>query len=399
MTLDDMGLPVMGETVVRDAWGNKYAGGTTERYGYAQREHDPESGLVHMRARMYEPRLGRFTQTDPVLASRATEQYLYGFNNPVSMTDPMGTYPDIGEYVRKAMNLADYAVGQSRIASSRQSEIKFIDRRAAELGSSFLYNATVGWWGAEEMGRYNARRIELKGKTALFNKTMAGDAGFWMHTITAASPQGVGSRVLCGKDYITNEKVEAVDRVYEGAMALLPFGLGRLSRGVGAPIRGAMNAADLEVAAVVAQTESRMATLARTSSAPVTGYTWNQVFAARYGAANVEWMVPELPDKPLTLGVLRTPKGNFDLSSGWSGPAASMPKGSSGFDIVTRTHVEGHAAAFMQKQGIQEGTLYINNPVICPSCDRNLPYMLGPGRTMQVVPRSGLGIPFLGAER
>lgn len=35
-----------------------------------------------------------------------------------------------------------------------------------------------------------------------------------------------------------------------------------------------------------------------------------------------------------------------------------MPKGSPGFDAYTRTHVEGHASAIMQRQGISEGLLY-----------------------------------------
>jgi hypothetical protein len=36
--------------------------------------------------------IGRFTQTDPLLFSRASEHYAYAFNNPLSVTDPMGLY-------------------------------------------------------------------------------------------------------------------------------------------------------------------------------------------------------------------------------------------------------------------------------------------------------------------
>ncbi|MEO0248886.1 MAG: RHS repeat-associated core domain-containing protein [candidate division WOR-3 bacterium] len=56
----------------------------------AHREHDPESGLVHMRARMYEPRVGRFTQMDPVLANRPIKRYEYAANDPVTNKDPRG---------------------------------------------------------------------------------------------------------------------------------------------------------------------------------------------------------------------------------------------------------------------------------------------------------------------
>ncbi len=34
---------------------------------------------------------------------------------------------------------------------------------------------------------------------------------------------------------------------------------------------------------------------------------------------------------------------------------------------LTRTHVEGHAAALMNQQGIMEATVYFNNPTIRPN--------------------------------
>jgi hypothetical protein len=128
------------------------------------------------------------------------------------------------------------------------------------------------------------------------------------------------------------------------------------------------------------------------TTTPMTGYTWNQVFQARYGAAGVAWAAPQLAGEPLTLGVLRTAAGDFELESGWNGYSTLMAKGSPGFDIVTRTHVEGQAAALMEKQGIKEGLLYINNPAVCSSCARNLPYMLGAGRTLEIVLPDGTSV-------
>ena len=131
--------------------------------------------------------------------------------------------------------------------------------------------------------------------------------------------------------------------------------------------------------------------------APVSGYTWNQMLQARYGAANVAWVAPTLADEPLTLGVLRTPAGEFELASGWNGYGGMMPEGAPGFNLWTRTHVEGQAAALMQRQGISEGILYINNPKLCYWCNNNLPYMLQPGRSLQVVLPTGTSIPFAGS--
>jgi len=89
MTLDDGGNTT--ETSVKDAWGVPLAGGSSERYsGVAQREVDTESGLVYMRHRMYDPQLGRFTQTDPILGNRPGKHYAYASNNPIGNIDPMG---------------------------------------------------------------------------------------------------------------------------------------------------------------------------------------------------------------------------------------------------------------------------------------------------------------------
>lgn len=89
-TLDESGAAI--ESLVKDAWGATISGATAEPFaGINQAKIDP-SGLHVLGHRMYDSRIGRFTQTDPLLASRATEHYVYGFNNPVSMIDPMGTY-------------------------------------------------------------------------------------------------------------------------------------------------------------------------------------------------------------------------------------------------------------------------------------------------------------------
>jgi hypothetical protein len=98
-----------------------------------------------------------------------------------------------------------------------------------------------------------------------------------------------------------------------------------------------------------------------------------------------------------TLGLLRTSVGDTTLISGFEGPASAVPTGSAGFDIVTRAHVEGHAAAAMRQQGVAQGTLYLNNPTICPNCVRNLPSMLPSGSNLNVVLPNGTVVPFTGA--
>lgn len=60
----------------------------------SQRERDDESGLMHFRARSYDPRTGRFMQRDPVLLTgpQTVMAYIYAENNPAVLVDPLGLY-------------------------------------------------------------------------------------------------------------------------------------------------------------------------------------------------------------------------------------------------------------------------------------------------------------------
>ena len=98
--------------------------------------------------------------------------------------------------------------------------------------------------------------------------------------------------------------------------------------------------------------------------------------------------IPILPERinptDKTTGVLVAGGEETTLVSGRYGPASQMPPGSSGYDIVSKTHVEGHAAATMVQNSWTEGTLYINN-IPCESCTRNLPRMLPTYTTLRVI--------------
>ncbi|MBE2192568.1 MAG: RHS repeat-associated core domain-containing protein, partial [Anaerolinea sp.] len=64
--------------------------------GFTGEQTDP-LGLVNLRARTYNPRLGAFTSVDPVLGvggSTGWNGYLYANANPANLTDPAGTCVD-----------------------------------------------------------------------------------------------------------------------------------------------------------------------------------------------------------------------------------------------------------------------------------------------------------------
>jgi RHS repeat-associated protein len=90
-----------------------------------------------------------------------------------------------------------------------------------------------------------------------------------------------------------------------------------------------------------------------------------------------------------TTGTLVVDGKEYPVVSGRGGPAASMPNGSPGFNGLTKTHAEGHAAAIMHQIGALSGTLYINNSDgPCPGrtgCDAQLARMLPAGAKLRVV--------------
>jgi hypothetical protein len=100
-----------------------------------------------------------------------------------------------------------------------------------------------------------------------------------------------------------------------------------------------------------------------------------------------------------TQGVLRIAAGDIPLQSAVAGPARYISGGpGSGFDILTRTHVEGHTAALMRQWGLSEATVYINNPVICENCMNNLPRMLPSGGRLTIVTPDGAAITVTGGS-
>jgi len=62
--------------------------------GFTGHEHDPDLGLINMQGRLYDPAIGRFISADPYVQypgwSQGLNRYSYGFNNPMSGSDPTG---------------------------------------------------------------------------------------------------------------------------------------------------------------------------------------------------------------------------------------------------------------------------------------------------------------------
>lgn len=62
----------------------------SEPYRWTAREYDPETGLYFLRARYYDPTIGRFNQEDPAGAEGSRNLYAYVEGSPLQATDPSG---------------------------------------------------------------------------------------------------------------------------------------------------------------------------------------------------------------------------------------------------------------------------------------------------------------------
>ena len=83
-----------------DAWGARINTrdtspvNDTTKQGYTGHEQDDEMGLINMRARIYDPYIGRFLSADPIVPNafdlQSLNRYAYVTNNPLKYVDPSG---------------------------------------------------------------------------------------------------------------------------------------------------------------------------------------------------------------------------------------------------------------------------------------------------------------------
>jgi nucleic acid/nucleotide deaminase of polymorphic system toxin len=110
--------------------------------------------------------------------------------------------------------------------------------------------------------------------------------------------------------------------------------------------------------------------------------------AVAYAATNDD-MLGRLPPYAggKTSGIFDNGGNWTKVTSGYDGPASRIPTGTPGFNLITRAHAEGQAAAIMRDQAIEEATLYVNNAPCLgqQGCDSMLPRMLPEGSELRVV--------------
>jgi RHS repeat-associated protein len=129
-TITDSGGAVVG-TSAFDAFGARTAhtGSADSAIGFTGNWTDPDTGLVHLRARDYDPATGQFLTVDPAVDD-TRQPYAYVGNNPLLLTDPSGL-DAWDDYIGTVWNSS--GLGQS------------VDRVATQINAGTPWYEAVIW--------------------------------------------------------------------------------------------------------------------------------------------------------------------------------------------------------------------------------------------------------------
>jgi len=184
--------------------------------GYGGHEEDPETSLVYMQQRYYEPEAGRFLSTDPVQADGgggSFNRYEYANDNPYRYTDPDGRCPEcIGaavggglELLIQAFNPQDRAAYESAGAALAHGDFRGAWRDAGTQLTEVGISAAAGAVGAGIAGKIGEVAAGLSQSTAA---TVTGKVTVGALTQiggNAAAGAGIGAAAKAADNAITGQ--------------------------------------------------------------------------------------------------------------------------------------------------------------------------------------------------
>ncbi len=131
----------------------------------AGQHHDPDTGLIFLNARYYDPALGLFAQPDWFEVTRrgvGTNRYSYAYNDPVNLRDPGGNaFDDWGMSQKEAdAHNAQKAEAAEKAAESARSNNSLFGRIARAFGA-------VGRAKQEAKDRQSRIGVSVLGRVAI----------------------------------------------------------------------------------------------------------------------------------------------------------------------------------------------------------------------------------------
>ena len=193
--------------------------------GYTGHEMLDAHGIIHMNGRIYDPRLGRFLQADPIVQfpnySQSWNTYSYVLNNPLTYIDPTGYFPVFTAIAIVGLIAANITttiviaavIGTAVLADSLAQGVPLDKAFLAGVSAAALTYASVGTFPKLTQGGFGLNLATAR------------------HVATVAVVGGITSSLQGGK-----------------------FGHGFLSAGVGAAVGGIPGLRGPEVSKIAART-------------------------------------------------------------------------------------------------------------------------------------------------
>ena len=200
-----------------DKFGNDQAGGKqsanaskvlNKYFGYAGEMWDSEAGLQYLRARYYDPEIGRFLTRDSITGvienPLSQNRYTYAWNNPVNYTDPSGHWPEfLDNAVKSAVNFGKKVV---------DSVVDF-GRNAVNKVTSFFTGSSRSQTSASSSGRTSSTTAAGSGRRK--EDEIAHTAN---STVKRATPSvSYGSSVKCHATLAVRDVGDVVNDIWEFA--------------------------------------------------------------------------------------------------------------------------------------------------------------------------------------
>jgi RHS repeat-associated protein len=203
----------IANSTLTNAWGEdlQFVQATGDRHGFTQRERDSESGVMHYRARFYDPRIGRFGGKDPLQENRTLEHFLYTGNNPPISIDPSGKQLEINVGQRKR---------KTTLHLNKEQFKRYKDEGVVYLGEDRLPPEAVVETGKVEFGQHafefdpNAADLVLR-----TSQSIASGENDLLPLDLEELYQGLKERVMK-----TGKKISKLNFYGHGGRSTLPIG-------------------------------------------------------------------------------------------------------------------------------------------------------------------------------
>ncbi|WP_442945430.1 RHS repeat-associated core domain-containing protein [Oceanirhabdus sp. W0125-5] len=131
----------------------------TNPFRYGGEYFDSETGLYYLRARYYDPKIGRFTTEDSYWGKDADplslNLYTYCHNNPIIYVDPSGNFPSLSELLHRSDKFVNDKLESLSSFVREKTDYKNFSVDTADIGGFFLqmdvdndgvYHASFDCW-------------------------------------------------------------------------------------------------------------------------------------------------------------------------------------------------------------------------------------------------------------